>query len=195
MVEEPSAGRQPDDAHRRAIGNASAINPDARLRFEEVDLNVACERMCQFYQHVADRKQITVNYGPTTARATARTDRVAAAAVLDNLVSNAVKYSPRGGRIWVDVAADGPHVVVSVRDEGPGLGPEERALLFKPGVRLSSVPTGGEPSAGYRLAVAKTLAERLGGDVWCESELGNGAIFSFRLPGAPHSSSDAALKP
>jgi signal transduction histidine kinase len=112
------------------------------------------------------------------------TDRVAAGAVLDNLLSNAVKYSPKGGRIWVQVTAHEGEVVCSVRDEGPGLSPEEQGQLFKPGVKLSSVPTGGEPSAGYGLAVAKSLATRLSGDVWCQSEPGKGSVFSFKLPAA-----------
>ena len=73
-------------------------------------------------------------------------------------------------------------VVCSVRDEGPGLSQEDQAKLFQRGVQLSSVPTGGEPSSGYGLAVAKELIDKLGGDLWCESTLGTGARFSFRLP-------------
>jgi signal transduction histidine kinase len=166
------------------LGNAAAVVPEARLRHEEVDAIVACERICHFYQRLADRKGITVTFEPQSPVAIAWTDRVAAAAVLDNLLSNAVKYSPVGGRIWVRVAADETHVVCSVRDEGPGLSAEEQAQLFKPGVRLSSVPTGGEPSAGYGLAVARTLASRLGGEIWCESRPGEGAVFRLRLPAA-----------
>jgi len=107
---------------------------------------------------------------------------VATAAVLDNLFSNAVKYSPPGTRIWGEVSADRDGVVCSVRDEGPGLSEEDKAKLFQPGARLTSKPTGGEPSTGYGLAVAKELIERLEGTIWCESALGKGACFSFRLP-------------
>jgi signal transduction histidine kinase len=164
------------------LGNVSAIAPEAQLRPEEVDLIVACGRACEFYRRIAERKEIDIIYEPTIAKALVRTDRVAAAAVLDNLLSNAVKYSPGGRRIWVRVSAEGPDVICSVRDEGPGLSADERAQLFKPGVRLSSVPTAGEPSSGYGLAVARSLASRLGGDIWCESEPGKGAVFSFKLP-------------
>ena len=73
-------------------------------------------------------------------------------------------------------------MVCSVRDEGPGLTQEDQAKLFQRGVRLSSVPTGGEASSGYGLAVAKELISKLAGDLWCESTLGAGACFSFRLP-------------
>jgi two-component system sensor histidine kinase/response regulator len=72
--------------------------------------------------------------------------------------------------------------VCSVQDEGPGLSQEDQARLFQRGVRLTPRPTGGEASTGYGLAVAKELIERLGGTIWCQSELGQGACFSFRLP-------------
>jgi signal transduction histidine kinase len=110
------------------------------------------------------------------------TDRVAVAAVLDNLLSNAVKYSPRGKDIRVRVEGEPASAVCSVADDGPGLSPEDQARLFEPGVRLASVPSGGEPSTGYGLAVTKRLIDRLGGEIWCVSRLGRGTTFSFRLP-------------
>jgi signal transduction histidine kinase len=72
--------------------------------------------------------------------------------------------------------------VCEVRDNGPGLSPADQARLFQRGVRLTPTPTGGEPSSGYGLAVAKELVEKLGGKIWCESVLGLGCCFSFRLP-------------
>src|SRR5205085_12319122 len=94
------------------------------------------------------------------------TDRVALAAVLDNRLSNAVKYSEPGKRVWVRLRAEADHVVCSVQDEGPGLSPADQENLFQRGVRLSAVPTGGEPSTGYGLAVAKELVGNLGGALW-----------------------------
>jgi two-component system sensor histidine kinase/response regulator len=107
---------------------------------------------------------------------------VAVAAVLDNLLSNAVKYSFPGKKIWVQLRGEMTTVVCSVRDEGPGLSREDQAKLFQRGIPLSSVATGGESSSGYGLAVAKELIDKLDGDLWCESTLGAGACFSFRLP-------------
>ena len=107
---------------------------------------------------------------------------MAVAAVLDNLLSNAVKYSLPGKRIWVQIFAAQNGVVCGVRDEGPGLTPEDQAKLFQRGSRLTPKPTGGEPSTGYGLAVAKEFIERLGGTIRCESVLGQGSCFSFQLP-------------
>jgi two-component system, sensor histidine kinase LadS len=73
-------------------------------------------------------------------------------------------------------------VVVTVADGGPGLSPEDQARLFQRGVCLTPRPTAGEPSTGYGLAVAKDLAARLGGELWCDSVLDQGCAFSLRLP-------------
>ena len=156
--------------------------PDAELRFEQVDLLILVRRFSAYYQRIADRKQIRCLSGTTGDVPSVRTDRVTIAVVLDNLFSNAVKYSPPGKLIQVQVSAERDGVVCSVRDEGPGLSQADQAKLFQRGVQLTPKPTGGEPSAGYGLAVAKEFIERLGGTIWCESVLGQGSCFSFRLP-------------
>jgi signal transduction histidine kinase len=131
---------------------------------------------------VADHKQITIHLEVDVPSPFVWADRVAVAAVLDNLLSNAVKFSPPQRRIWVRVTAEPTHLVCTVQDEGPGLSAEEQTRLFQRGVRLGPVPTGGEPSSGYGLAVAKDLIDRLNGEIWCESQPGQGASFAFRLP-------------
>lgn len=161
---------------------SSAAGSGPKLVFTRMDVVTGVQRACNYYQRVADRKQIHILFEPAAEVPFVRTDRVAAAAVLDNLLSNAVKYSPPGKRVWVRVLPEPDHVLVSVKDEGPGLGPEDRAKLFQRGVRLSAQPTGGEPSTGYGLAVARDLVAQLGGEIWCDSQPGQGACFSVRLP-------------
>jgi signal transduction histidine kinase len=107
---------------------------------------------------------------------------VAVAVILDNLLSNALKFSENGKQIWVTVRTEQDHVICTVRDEGPGLSVEDQARLFQMGVRLSNSPTGGEPTLGYGLVIAKDLVEKLGGSIWCESHPGCGATFHVRLP-------------
>ena len=102
--------------------------------------------------------------------------------VFDNLISNAVKYSPIGGRIWVRCSQTDAVVRVSVQDEGVGLSKEDQAKLFGFFQRLSTKTTGGESSSGVGLSIVKQLVELHGGKVWCESELGNGATFIVELP-------------
>jgi two-component system, sensor histidine kinase LadS len=163
--------------------NTSAAAKPPLIR-DDVDLALLIQRACDYYQIVAARKQIRIVFFSADLP-TVWTDRVAVAAVLDNLLSNAVKYSPPGKNVSVRVAAESADVVCSVQDEGPGLGPQDQARLFQRGVRLGPMPTAGEPSTGYGLAVAKELIDNLGGKIWCDSQPGQGARFSFSVPIAP----------
>ncbi len=155
---------------------------DTKLRFLKWDLAPLVRRACNYYQRIADRKDISIVYEPAKDVPPVWTDPVATAAVMDNILSNAVKYCFRGKKIWVRLRGEETSAVCSVRDEGPGLSQEDQAKLFQRGIRLSSVPTGGESSSGYGLAVAKELIDKLCGNLWCESTIGAGACFSFRLP-------------
>jgi two-component system, sensor histidine kinase and response regulator len=105
--------------------------------------------------------------------------------VADNLLSNAVKYSKHDGSIQVEVVPGPGGVASRICDSGQGLTAAEQARLFQPGARVGPSPTGGEPSIGYGLVIVKQLVERMGGRVWVESEPGQGACFSFRIPYLP----------
>jgi len=160
----------------------TSVGVETSLRLEDVDLPRLVERACAYYRRAADAKGIDVKFHAAADVPTVETDRVLLAAVLDNLLSNAVKYSPRDKRIWVDVEPERDGVACRVRDEGPGLSPAEQERLFLPGVRLGTVPSGGEPSSGYGLAIAKRFADQLGGEIACTSLPGQGATFSLWLP-------------
>jgi two-component system sensor histidine kinase/response regulator len=112
----------------------------------------------------------------------ARGDRAAILQILDNLISNALKYSPPKTTVHVHTLPEREHVVVSVRDEGPGINEEDQKKLFQKFSRLSARPTGGESSTGLGLAIVKRLAEAMSGTVQCHSVPGSGATFSLRLP-------------
>jgi len=102
---------------------------------------------------------------------------------IDNLISNAIKYSPHGKAIEVRIYRRDKHVVCEVKDEGQGFSEEEKEKLFKKFQRLTAKPTGGESSTGLGLAIVKQLIEMHGGRVWAKSEgLGKGSTFAFELP-------------
>jgi len=157
---------------------------EARLRSEPVDLATILKVGCTYYQKPASAKRIAIAFNGARDLPKVMGDSVAIGAVLDNLLSNAVKYSPHGGRIQVSAYPDKDAVVCRVQDDGPGLTPEDLPKLFHKGLTLGTVPTGGETSSGYGLAVAKEIVTRLKGTIWCESTFGKGASFFFRLPQA-----------
>jgi signal transduction histidine kinase len=122
---------------------SNTMTQDIQLRFEQTGLAPLVQKVCSYYQRIADHKDIHIIYNSISVVPPVWTDRVAVAAVLDNLLSNAIKYSPPGKRIWIQVRGDQDSVVCSVQDEGPGLSQEEQVRLFQRGVRLSPIPTGG----------------------------------------------------
>jgi len=109
--------------------------------------------------------------------------------VIDNLIGNAVKFSPPGTSVFVSLSLSPDAVVVTVRDEGPGLSEEDQKNLFNPFQRLSARPTGGETSTGLGLAIVKKIVEAHNGHIEVESTPGKGAAFRFSLP--RHAGSEA----
>jgi len=105
---------------------------------------------------------------------------------VDNLVNNAIKYSPPGSEVQVTLLSherEGERVaLIQVKDQGPGLTPEDKAKAFCPFQILSARPTGGESSAGLGLSIVRQMVERHGGRVWVESVYGQGATFCIDLP-------------
>ncbi len=137
----------------------------------------------------AKSKNITLHYG-TCANIIVEVDEIAIQRVLDNYVSNAVKYSPIGTNVYIDVCTSqavadvlgNPRVKVSVRDEGPGLTAADKLKVFGKMQRLSAKPTAGEHSTGLGLFIVKSLIEAHSGEVGVDSEVGEGAVFWFTLP-------------
>ena len=102
--------------------------------------------------------------------------------VLFNLVSNAIKFTPEGGRITVDVVNLEQSVTISVSDTGPGLLPDEAERIFQPYERGSAGSE--DDGAGLGLSLAKSLIELLGGRIWVKSTPGKGSTFSVLVPAA-----------
>ncbi len=102
--------------------------------------------------------------------------------VVDNLVGNAVKYSPDGATVTVRVSVSGPSVLVAVVDHGPGIAPEQHRAVFEQFHREPG--TAGVPGVGLGLSIARDLAVAHGGTITVDSRLGQGATFTLALPAA-----------
>jgi PAS domain S-box-containing protein len=105
--------------------------------------------------------------------------------VLTNLISNAIKYSPRGGRIMLSGRYDDKFVYVAVTDEGIGIPPGERDLIFERFYRVENVLSRRTQGAGLGLYLVKSVIDAHGGRIWVDSNLGEGSTFVFTLPREP----------
>lgn len=108
--------------------------------------------------------------------------RAGVAHVLQNLVSNAIKFSPRDGHVGITANKNGKCGRIQVMDRGPGISEEDQAKLFQRFVRLSANPTEGESTHGLGLALAKQQARAMGGNLWYEQREGGGSVFTLELP-------------
>ena len=106
-------------------------------------------------------------------------DRERVYQVLSNLIGNAVKYTPEGGRIRLRVEPADKNILVTVADTGPGLLPEQLPHLFD---RYWQARNDSRDGSGLALFIAKGIVEAHGGRIWAESKPGVGAIFRFTLP-------------
>lgn len=153
-------------------------------RRQPVPLGPVVARACALHQPRARAKRIELIPEQGEAAPQALGDPDTLAEVVDNLLTNAIKFSPHGRRVWVGSGTDDGSAVVWIRDEGPGFQPEDKARAFKRFAKLSARPTGGESSTGLGLAIVKRLVEDMGGRIELDSEPGHGATFRVFLPGA-----------
>jgi len=98
---------------------------------------------------------------------------------VDNLISNAIKYSDSGGEVTVEAGTDDGHVVVSVRDNGPGIGLEHHGQIFE---KFGRAAGSAKPGTGLGLFLSRSFAEAHGGTLKVDSRPGEGATFVLRLP-------------
>ncbi|MCC6751660.1 MAG: response regulator [Deltaproteobacteria bacterium] len=125
--------------------------------------------------------QLVVESEPAWAYADA--DRVGQ--VLTNLIGNAIKFSTRGGRVWLSAAEHEGELQLSVRDEGRGIPEEKLGMLFQRFEQVDQGDARGKGGAGLGLAISRSLVELHGGRMWVDSVLGQGSTFTFSLPAAP----------
>jgi len=164
------------------ISDAMADAFDITIRREPVDIPYLVGDIAEANQLLAVNKQQTITVSaPSNLVSMCDADRIREA--IDNLVSNAIKYSPIGGKISLKVTREDNNTVIRVADEGAGLSPEDLGRLFGRFQRLSAKPTAGESSTGLGLSIVKRIIDMHGGEVTAESAGPNkGSTFTIMLP-------------
>ena len=151
------------------------------LDLEEVDLRQVLAECLEAAKPVADDKQIELVADLAETRSMLG-DRSRLAQVLDNLISNALKFTPTSGRVSIRVSRTGRDAVVEVADTGVGIPAEEQDRLFERFFRSSNATEQAIPGTGLGLTIAKTIVERHEGSIEIESAEGKGTTVRVRLP-------------
>ncbi|TFV40123.1 DUF3369 domain-containing protein [Bradyrhizobium frederickii] len=164
------------------ISDAMADAFDITIRREPVDVAALVKEVAEANQPLAVNKQQAISVtAPANIVTMCDIDRIREA--IDNLISNAIKYSPIGGRINVAVSDESGDTIVRISDEGAGLSPEDLGRLFGRFQRLSAKPTAGESSTGLGLSIVKRIVDMHGGEVTADSGgPGQGSTFTITLP-------------
>lgn len=152
------------------------------FNFSSFDLNMLIQSVLEDYRIRMDKKNITAQCILAPEAPIVYADKGAILQVLDNLVSNAIKYSFLHTSITLCSSVVGTMARFEISDSGPGIAVVDQDKLFKKFVRLHTQPTGGESSTGLGLSIVKKLVDSMNGRIWCESTSGEGATFILELP-------------
>lgn len=146
------------------------------------DIRPSLQFLADDYLDLAVAKDIKLKIELPTETCKIYVNKSALLQILDHLISNAIKYSPHGKQVLVRFQKIGELMRCEVQDQGPGLTVSEQQKLFGKFSRLSPRPTGDEYATGLGLYIVKKLVETMNGQVWCESQPGEGATFIVEFP-------------
>jgi signal transduction histidine kinase len=156
---------------------------------DRLDLDIRRVSVSQFVQGCLDMTErpaeekdlrISVNLGHSLPDIAA--DRRRLAEVLQNLLDNAIQYTPSGGQIMISASGDGSDVTFTVSDTGIGIPRADQPRIFERFYRVDVARSREVGGTGLGLSIAKHLVEAHGGRIWVESDLGHGSQFHFTVP-------------
>lgn len=165
---------------RNLLDNRKLEDKGITIGHEKLNLSALLQTLVKNYEILASKKRIALHYQSDVTVMLA-SDKSYLNRIFENLLSNALKFSESGKNIYVNLSEKESGIEVSVRDEGPGIPPEDQLKLYHKFQRLTPRPTAGESSTGLGLWIVKTVVEKLEGTIDCESEVGVGTIFTVRL--------------
>jgi signal transduction histidine kinase len=153
-----------------------------RTEKKKIDLNTFFTTKMEAFTEMAKKKSISLLGSMASEPRSMTTDEGSLGRIVDNLISNAIKFSPEGKKVYFYIDQVNHNVRFTIQDEGPGFTEKDKQKVFQKFQKLSARPTGNEASTGLGLSIVKTLVEGLGGDIRLESESGKGAKFTVVIP-------------
>jgi signal transduction histidine kinase len=177
----------------KTLAEARALEGDEfALTLAPVDLRAIVQSVVQMLDRVSERHPVLL--ASTDAPVVIMGDAERLQRVLENLVNNAIKYSPEGGAVEVTVSTDTQGAVVRVRDYGIGISPEALPCIFEPSYRAPEA-AGTAPGLGLGLSIARQIALRHGGTLEAAAADARGTMLTLRLPLMPAAAPAPARQP
>ncbi len=152
-----------------------------RLSPKPVDPRTLCEQAAALYRVQAEKKAVELRVEAPERTPLVYQDAGKLNQILNNLISNAIKFTPEGGRVTVRAEVAGERFVLTVTDTGVGIAPEEQELVFEKFRQASNPLTREQGGSGLGLSIVREMAKLLGGDVALRSDLGRGSTFTVRV--------------
>lgn len=165
---------------RNLLDNRRLEDKGIDLFIEKVNLTLLVSNLVKNYTTLAEKKRIQVHFEKQSGLVI-NSDKITLNRIVENLLSNALKFTPPEKNIFVNLVQNGENFELTVIDEGPGISLEDQQKLFVKYQRLSARPTGGESSTGLGLYLVKNMAEKINGHVSYEGNLGQGSQFKISL--------------
>ncbi len=153
-----------------------------QLNVQRNDYVKLLKQTIEFNRLVARYKNISIDFEARNQYLPFMFDKAKMEQVLNNLISNAIKYSPANSHVLIKLDEGNGKIRTSIIDQGVGIKSSELSEIFQPFYKASGRPTAGESSTGLGLAIAKKIIEEHGGDIEVSSEVNKGSCFSFTLP-------------
>ena len=189
-----------DSAHRMTTiittildvnkSGTSSIN----VTLQKTDVATIVQTLLKEYSQYALSKNISISQNIQAQKTICETDGDLLKQIIDNIFSNAIKYSPLGSNVRLNMRSQDniitnnnqqtveSVIIVEIEDKGPGFTEDDRINMFGTYAKLSAKPTAGEHSTGLGLSIVKKLSELINVSVWCESTVGEGSTFYIEIP-------------
>jgi two-component system phosphate regulon sensor histidine kinase PhoR len=151
------------------------------LQLQRISPAGTIRRACSLLEGKAAAKEIAIEQPPATGLCDVLADQGRLEQILFNLLDNAIKYTPHGGRIRITAADDGDFLAISVSDTGPGIPPQSLSRIFERFYRVDAGRSRDEGGTGLGLSIVKHLVQLHGGTVRVESSPGKGSTFTFTV--------------
>jgi two-component system sensor histidine kinase VicK len=163
-------------------GKLDPVTGTYKLSREACDVVEVMQKMMTNLAEPSARKRLEMSWTIAEGIPILNVDKAMVTSAFTNLVENAVKYTPEGGHVWVDLGVNGGELIFRVTDDGYGISPENQAKLFSRNVRVHRREWKQVKGSGLGLFIVKNVAQRHGGDAWVESVEGEGSTFYMTIP-------------